>query len=742
MGHISTEHRTALKVKGFALFALSFQTLGIIYADLGTSPLYVLNGIWPAAGDVPPAEDVIGGISAIIWALTILPLIKYVFIAPLFGEGGTFALFQGLYPPEHKNLEEDRVLTGDDSKKAEFESTSKMSPRFRWPLLLWALFGTSLTLADGVFTPAVSVTSAVGGIAVAKPSVASSIVPISIGILIVLFLFQFRGTNFISTLFAPVTFLWLALLAGTGIANITAHPGIFRAFDPSRAILLFVRTRNYDLLAGVLLALTGCEAMFANLGQFNMLSIQISFGGFVYPCLVLAYLGQGARLIRDGEAVLPNLFYNTIPGPINGGLYWVMFVLAILATVIASQALISATFSLTQQLINMRSLPPLRLVYTSDKIQGQIYIPFVNWLLLIITVVIVAAFRTLSEMTNAYGFAVATVMFTTTVMIALQIKYVKGWSTLLAVAFLLVFGFFDGLFWGAALKKVPEGAWVPLMIGGVLVIVSGFWTWARSLEDDFDASNRKNLRDIIVRRDSDNGLDVAIQRTGHEGDDAASEIEVSSDANSEKSPKYYMLDHDHDADVAKTEFSEVGFKVMSRIPTCAVFYKLTPGSGVPHSFVSFFRQLPVLPRVIIFLSLRVVPFAHVHPDERYLVNKVRSVEGFYGVTYHLGFRDSFDVNVDAIVQQISEIETNFSARGAAAVVQEIRNAAKSSTHIVPHYVIGSKPAQGGRLAKLRNIIRGFFIEDVYRTVSSMFPETANWLGYTDKIIHVGINASI
>ncbi|PSR72216.1 hypothetical protein PHLCEN_2v11923 [Hermanssonia centrifuga] len=323
----SADRRSAVEVHGFALLTLSFQTLGIIYSDIGTSPLYVLNGIWHADDPAPSEEDVVGGISAIVWALTILPLLKYVLICLRFGttegEGGTYALFQGLFPPERKDPEVDRILTGDSFKKSgSTASSAKLNEKLWWPLLVLSLFGTSLTIADGVFTPAVSVTSAVSGIAIAKPSVGDDVIPISIAFLVALFLVQSRGTSLLAYIFAPVTFIWLALLASTGIVNIISYPGIFRAFDPSRAIMLFVRTRDYDLLAGVLLAITGCEALFANLGQFNMASIQLSFASFVYPSLVLAYLGQGARLIVDGEAVLSNIFYSTIPGRPEGPLFW------------------------------------------------------------------------------------------------------------------------------------------------------------------------------------------------------------------------------------------------------------------------------------------------------------------------------------------------------------------------------------------------------------------------------------
>ncbi|KLO05737.1 potassium transporter [Schizopora paradoxa] len=766
--------RVAPKLTGLALLTVSFQTLGIIYSDIGTSPLYVLNGIWPPNGPVPSEEDVIGGLSAIVWSLTLLPLIKYVFICLRFGtsegEGGTFALYHGLYPPKVHDVNMDRTLTGETLVADRRPKKSFMNV-IRWPLLIWALFGTSLTLADGILTPAVSVTSAVAGIAVAKESVAGDVVPISIAFLVALFLVQRVGTSRLAFLFAPVTFIWLSLLAITGIVNITHHPGIFRAFDPSRLVLLFTRTKDFSLLSGVLLAVTGCEALFANLGQFNALSIQIAFGGFVYPSLVLAYLGQGARLISDGPDVLENVFYLTIPGKANGPLFWVMYVFAILATLIASQAMITATFSLIQQVIHMKSLPPIRMQHTSDKIQGQIYVPLANWILMVATIIFVAAFKSSVSLSNAYGFAVATVMFTTTVLVSFQIKLVKRKPLWLALAFFIPFSFFDGIYWAAALKKVPQGAWVPLMIGCILCITMTFWTWAKGLEDRFDGKNRKNLRHFIMEDehanihllphqfnrsnfhnsvdDNDNDHALAAEHDFDEFDRPL--YYVSSNRNSmvthskmgpggagefgEEKSITSTLEHDGNAAVEEK-------KELVRINTCAIFHKLTPGRGVPHSFIGFVRQWPSLPRVVIFLSVHVIPIARVAIEDRYQVTKVRSVPGFYGVTYCLGFRDDFEVKVDEVIRRICELEMNSNPGGYQKVVHRIKEAAQVSTHIVPHYHVVSKPVTAGRLSIVFSYIRSTLLEGVYRPVASMFPETGNWLGSADEIIHVGINAVI
>ncbi|KAF9029604.1 potassium transporter [Hymenopellis radicata] len=709
--------RTAIRLQGVALFRLSFQTLGIIYSDIGTSPLYVLNGIWPAADGVPSQEDVIGGISAIIWSITLIPLIKYVFISLQFatqeGEGGSFALFQGLYPPRSRDHDADRALTGDYDSRPTSPETSSFKSKMRWPLLIWCLFGTALTMADGMFTPAVSVTSAVGGIGVAQPSVESHIVPIAIAFLLVLFFVQQFGTARLATTFSPVAAVWFLLLASTGIYNITTFPGIFRAFDPSRAVMLFVRTKNYDLLAGILLAVTGSEAVFAK----SVLAF-LSFGILVYPALILAYLGQGARLIADGEAVIQNVFYRSIPGGLNGGLWWVMWLVALLATLLASQAMITATFSLLQQVISMKSLPPLRMLYTSETIQGQIYIPAINWTLMVGTVIIVAVFSDLASLTNAYGFAVTTVMFSTTVLIAVHIRYVKMLPIVVAIGYLVVFGFFDD----------PHGAWVPLTIGGCIATIMTLWTWAKAKLEEF------------IQRDEKSHVTIQLGTTQVEGDSDITDesLDLNDSAGSDDLSTYYYVDS------SSSKASKLGGvpekKELARIPTCAVFHKITEGSGVPHSFMGLIRQWPALPEVLIFLSVSIVPIARVPVEDRYIITKVRSIEGFYGATYCIGFRDDFDVKIEDLVEKICECELLMSSdpEKTQDLIEKIRRVAVNTTHIVPHYHVSSRQMQGGFI----NYLRRYLIEEIYRRLATMFPETENWITSADEIIHVGINAII
>ncbi|KAG8800880.1 hypothetical protein FRC19_008514 [Serendipita sp. 401] len=748
--------RRPLKVGGTALVALSFQTLGVVYSDIGISPLYTLNSIWPSSQPPPNAEDVIDGISAVVWAMTLLPLLKYVFFALRFGteqgEGGTFALYHGIFPPKPTNHNEDRTLTTESGWKtpsSAFTTTVTLLGRIKWLLLAWSLFGTALTFADGMLTPAISVTSAVSGLALTFPHLSSSIGPISIGFLVALFLLQRFGTTKVAYFFSPVTFIWIILLSITGIINITSYPGILRAFDPSRAVMLFMRTKKYDLLAGVLLAVTGCEAMFANLGQFNMLSIQLSFGCFVYPALILAYLGQGAKLITNGDVVIAHVFYASVPGGAGKPLYWFVYVVAILATLVASQATITATFSLFQQLINLRSLPPVRMRYTSNTVQGQIYIPSVNWTLCVGTIIFVLIFKDLAKLTNAYGFAVATVMFVTTTLITIQILYVKHLSWILAVAWFLFFGLLDGLFWGAALRKVPHGAWVPLLVGIAATAFMVFWTWAQGLEDQFDGTNRHDLHHIISEeliqtmsyspaihfnprlcRNSD--ADVTKLELPHLAD-------VVDDDGSSKSEVIPYIQEE-----LKLYLDTGDEKIpLSRMSTMAIFHKISSGKGVPHAFYSFLKQWPALPRVVVFLSVRIMPVAHVEKADRYRVTKVRSLPGFYGATYMKGYRDKFDVDVSTIVELITVLELRGveSREDAASIVDEIIAAGRTATHIVPHYhVISRRLVVFG--APIINWIRRLLIEDIYRNIAYVFPETVTWLQSADEIIHVGVTAEI
>ncbi|KAG6916310.1 hypothetical protein DXG01_007358 [Tephrocybe rancida] len=329
------------------------------------------------------------------------------------------------------------------------------------------------------------------------------------------------------------------------------------------------------------------------------------------------------------------------------------------------------------------------MVCTSETIQGQIYIPAVNWVLMIVTIVIVAAFSNLANLTNAYGFAVATVMFSTSVLIATQIYYIKGLPAILAIGYFAVFGFFDALFWGASLKKVPHGAWVPLMIGILLLLTMWLWTWAKALEDKFDGANRQNLRHFIRHGGKASG--ALSEKYGIE--------EAGSSASDSDSTFYYTPGLDENRGTG--EIAPADLRPLQRIPTCAIFHKIAEGKGVPHTFI-----------------------------------------GFYGVTYYIGFRDDFNVQISDLVDTICDLERASNPDGSAAIIEEIRTISQTATHIVPRYHVMSKRVNAGVVSVVVNWMRRYLIEDVYRRLATIFPETGNWLTSADEIIRVGITAVI
>ncbi|KAE8216494.1 hypothetical protein CF327_g381 [Tilletia walkeri] len=642
-GEMYDRARVKQEPKGWALLSMSFRALGIVYGDIGTSPLYVLNGIFPTDGPLPPEDDVIGIISCIIWIFTIVVIVQYAFIVLSFGtregEGGTFALYQGLFPREQVDEDDSgartRALTFVSTKSIHSARSDRRDSllRYSWikpALLALALFGSALTLADGILTPAVSVISAAEGLAVVDASLTrGDIDGISIAILLILVAVQSLGVKKLGIIFSPAVLLWMVFLAVTGIINVTTYPGILRAFDPSRAILYFVRTGNYDALAGVLLSITGVEALFASIGQLSVRAIRLPLIFVVYPSLMLAYLGQGAKLIDRPADVLPNIFYLSVPGGQSSAAYWIGFVLGLLATIIASQALLSASFSIVAQLSHMRSLPPIRQIHTDDNDMGPVYVPVANIALAIGIVVAVAAFESSARLLNAYGFSVSTVMLVTCVEVALQTYFVKKKPWFIAALFLLFFGFVDGLLWGASLKKIPHGAWFSFAIGLVLWMFMMFYSWASALVSEFDTANRIPLSALLRGAPTARTSSTSTSNRDEDDEDAQEDA-------------LHAQAHDVDADLLLNSL-DGSKKLMRRMPVAAVFWKVSGGSGVPHAFAHFLSKYPAAPQIIVFLSLRVLAVPRIPRSHRILVNKTRRYAGFYGVTLRIGYLDDMEL---------------------------------------------------------------------------------------------------
>ncbi len=434
---------------------MTLLALGVVYGDIGTSPLYAFRECFHGehAVAVSPA-NIYGVLSLIVWSLIIIVSVKYlVFVlrAHNKGEGGILALMALIEP----------------------KRVTRSNP-FRWVLMLLGLFGAALLYGDSMITPAISVLGAVEGLGVATHALDPYIIPITIAILIALFAIQHRGTAAIGSLFGPVISVWFIVLALLGIGGIIHHPGVFRALSPHYGLefLLHGGARSYLVLGSVFLVATGGEALYADMGHFGARPIRLGWFSVVLPSLLLNYFGQGARLLAHPEETA-NTFYGLAPD-------WAIYplvALATLATVIASQAVISGVFSLTMQAVQLGFAPRMRIDHTSASQFGQIYIAPVNWALLLATIGLVLGFKNSSGLAAAYGIAVTITMVITTVLFAALAWRRWNWSRPVIIGMTTAFLVVDLAFFGANIIKIEYGGWFPLTVAGVVFIL--FTTWSR-----------------------------------------------------------------------------------------------------------------------------------------------------------------------------------------------------------------------------------------------------------------------
>ncbi|PCI36826.1 MAG: potassium transporter Kup [Elusimicrobia bacterium] len=436
---------------GFKLLCLG--ALGVVFGDIGTSPLYAVRECFYGAHAIPLTNaNIFGVLSLIFWSLTMVISIKYLLYvtrADNHGEGGILALM---------SVVRTRLKGGKRT----------------WIVTGIGLFGASLLYGDGMLTPAISVLSAVEGLEVATPVFKSMVVPITVAILTGLFFIQRRGTSDIGKLFGPVMCVWFAVLAALGVSSIVQTPSVIAAFNPLHAVDYFLRNgrEGFFVLGAVFLVVTGGEALYADLGHFSAKPIRFTWFLLAGPALVLNYFGQGALLLRNPAAAV-NPFYNMCP---EWALY-PMVGLATFATVIASQAVISGVFSLTRQAVQLGYLPRMTIVHTSKDRIGEIYIPFANWALFAATTALVISFGSSSALASAYGIAVSLDMVITTILACLVAIFVWGWSPWLAGGLTALFLVIDLAFLGANFAKIVEGGYVPLIAAAAAVLV--FTTWQR-----------------------------------------------------------------------------------------------------------------------------------------------------------------------------------------------------------------------------------------------------------------------
>jgi KUP system potassium uptake protein len=543
---------------------LTIGAVGIIFGDIGTSPLYAFRETF--AGPHPLALDelhVWGVCSLIFWSMMLVVTIKYVFIimrADNKGEGGSLALLAMI----------SRATSG---KK-------------RWSagLILLGVFATALFYGDSMITPAISVLSAVEGLAVVEDGLQPLVLPIAVVLLVGLFFIQSRGTAKVAALFGPIMLVYFAVLTVLGTVNIAAYPEILGALNPWWALQFFLTDQWLAFLAlgSVVLAVTGAEALYADMGHFGRKPIQLSWLAIVMPALVINYFGQGAMILAaapgEAAAIIRNPFFNLAPE------MWrlPLVILATLATIIASQAVITGAFSVTQQAIQLGFIPRLRITHTSASAAGQIYIPMVNWTLLVMVIVLVLTFRSSSSLASAYGIAVTGAMLIDTCLLAVVLFSLWKWPRWVSIPLLAIFFMVDLVYFSANLTKVPDGGWFPLLVG--LVGFTLLTTWARG-------------RQLMIDRMREASMPV--------------EIFVKSASGS-----------------------------ATRVPGTAVFMTTAP-DGVPHALLHNLKHNKVLHERVMLLTVRIEDVPVVEEDRRFDLTDLGS--GFYRLILRFGFMQESDV---------------------------------------------------------------------------------------------------
>ncbi|XP_008802129.2 potassium transporter 5-like [Phoenix dactylifera] len=616
---------------------LAFQSVGIVYGDIGTSPLYVYASTF--TGGIRHEDDILGVLSLIFYTITLITLVKYVFIvlrANDNGDGGTFALYSlicryakvGLLPSQQpedgevSNYKLDLPSNKRHQRASKIKAVLENSPFAKYFLLVATMLGTSMVIGDGVLTPCISVLSAVGGIKEATDAMTEDrIVLISVIILVCLFLVQRFGTDKVGYSFAPIITVWFLLIAIIGVFNFVKYdPWVVKAINPKYIIDYFKRNGKtaWISLGGVVLCITGVEALFADVGHFTVRSVQISMCSVAFPSLVLAYTGQASYLRKHMEDV-SDTFYKSIPG----GLYWPMFVVAILAAVIASQAMISGTFSIIQQSLSLGCFPRVKVVHTSAKHEGQVYIPEINYILMLACVAVTASFKTTEKIGNAYGIAVVFVMTLTSALLTLIMIMIWKTHIILIILYIIVIGSVELVYLSSVLYKFDQGGYLPLAFAAFLITTMLVWNY-------------------VYR-------------------------------------KRYMYELSHKVPSEKVEEIVLNSGVR-RIPGIAFFYSELV-QGVPPIFEHYVANVPALHSVLVFVSIKSLPISRVPAEERFLFRRMGSHDCYvFRCVARYGYKDArseqepFDAT---LVQRLKEfMEESWKARilgngsdeGAARVV--------------------------------------------------------------------------
>jgi len=537
---------------------LMLGAIGVVYGDIGTSPLYALKESF--VGPHPLAVDrlhVFGVLSLIFWSLMLIVTVKYVAIAMRAdnrGEGGSFALLALI-----SRHVEGKALTAT--------------------LVTLGVLAASLFYGDAMLTPAISVLSAVEGLTIVNPALEALVLPISVTILIGLFLIQSRGTAKVGALFGPIVLLYFATLATLGVVNIAVRPEIVGIVNPVWAVRFFINDPHLAFLAmgSVFLAVTGAETLYADMGHFGRRAVAFSWLGLAYPCLMLNYMGQGALLLVDPSAA-ENPFYLMAPE-------WArlpLVIIATAATIIASQAVISGAFSVTHQAVQLGFLPRLKTLQTSEKAAGQIYIPAINWGLLAMVLLLVLGFGESTRLASAYGISVIGTMLITTFMLAFLVFHVWRWNRVVATIAIAVFTLVDGTYFASNIAKIPDGGWFPLAVAGVLFTVLTTWATGRRL----------------------------------------------------------MRERMEEGDLSLEQFIASTARSVHRVRNTGV-YMSASATAIPSALLHNLKHNQVLHERLLIVTVKVEEVPQVDPSQRTEV--VDAGHGFYRVIVHYGFMEEVDI---------------------------------------------------------------------------------------------------
>ncbi|TVU34657.1 hypothetical protein EJB05_16500 [Eragrostis curvula] len=692
------KHRDPMVFTRWQTLLLAYQSLGIVYGDLGTSPLYVFSSlVLPGADET----DFVGVLSLIFWTLTMMSLVKYVLVvlrADDHGEGGTFALysilrqhvnFKGDTPVPVTRLESDADLCFHGRKKglpSKLHQWLERSSRFQSGVTYFVLFGTCMMIGDGALTPAISVLSAVQGIQSRSSNikqvrrsvsdlslsritlpVADHVVILSVVILLFLFLVQRFGTGKVSCSFSPIMIVWFASIALIGVYNIIKyHPPVLKAVSPHHIYYYFAKDKKagWEQLGAVILCITGAEAMFADLGHFNKSSIQMAFSAVVYPSLILAYSGQAAYLIKN-PSQLSTTFYSSIPEP----LFWPMFVVATLSAIVASQSLISASFSIIRQSVALGCFPRVTIKHTSEEYEGQVYCPEINYFLMVVCILITAGFRGGPEIGRAFGVAVIFVMLITTHLMALVMLVIWKVHIALASSFFITFVAIEGVYMSALMNKVTEGGWVPFAIATFLLVPTLAWTYGRKLKAEYEA-------------------------------------------------RHAVGDEELNAMVARS----------ARAPGVCVFCTDLV-NGFPPIVRRYAEHTACLRELTLFVTVRDVPVRSVLPEERFLVAR-QEPAGVYRCIVQYGYTDKHDLVGDGFVGS------------AIAALKQVDGSAEEAELMGSALVEGYMFVFGRTILQMgpeHNMLKRFVINILYRFLQKNFRSSISTLKIDHaKTLQVGM----